>query len=124
MRPSMPSVILSRRMKIALSVVGGLIVLLILFVKFTSVYINYLWFGEVHHRAVYATTFWTRVTLFFVFGTLMALIIGGNMVIAYLLRPPFPDVGGAAKPAALRADGRAAPPAHPRGRNGHLVPGC
>src|SRR6478672_10520975 len=89
MRPSMPSVILSRRMKIALSVAGGLIVLLILFVKFTSVYINYLWFGEVHHRGVYATTFWTRVVLFFVFGTLMALIIGGNMVIAYLLRPPF-----------------------------------
>ena len=89
MRPSMPSVILSRRMKIALSVVGGLIVALILFVKFTSVYINYLWFGEVHHRGVYATTFWTRVVLFFVFGLLMALIIGGNMVIAYMLRPPF-----------------------------------
>ena len=28
-------------------------------------------------------------TLFFIFGVLMALIIGGNLVIAYLLSPPF-----------------------------------
>jgi uncharacterized protein len=89
MRPSMPSVLLSRRAKIALSVIGILIVLVILLVQFSGVYINYLWFGELGHRNVYSTMFWTRVILFFVFGVLMALIIGGNMVIAYLLRPPF-----------------------------------
>ena len=33
--------------------------------------------------------FWTRVTLFFIFGVLMALIIGGNLVVAYRLSPPF-----------------------------------
>ncbi len=89
MRPPMPSMILSRRMKIALSVVGGLIVLIILLVKFSSVYINYLWFGEVGHRDVYSTMFWTRVILFVVFGALMAAIIGGNMITAYVIRPPF-----------------------------------
>jgi uncharacterized membrane protein (UPF0182 family) len=81
--------ILSRRAKIALSVVGILIVLLILLVKFAGVYINYLWFGEVGQRHVYTTVFWTKVSLFFIFGVLMAVIIGGNLLIAYLLRPPF-----------------------------------
>ena len=89
MRPNMPSVILSRRAKIALLVIGILIVLAILLVQFSGVYINYLWFGSVGHRNVYSTMFWTRVTLFFVFGVLMALIIGANMVVAYLMRPPF-----------------------------------
>jgi uncharacterized membrane protein (UPF0182 family) len=89
MRPPMPSVILSRRAKIALSVVGILIVLLILVVKLSGVYINYLWFGELGHHGVYTTMLWTKLTLFLVFGALMALIIGGNLVIAYLVRPPF-----------------------------------
>jgi uncharacterized membrane protein (UPF0182 family) len=89
MRPPMPSVILSRRAKIALSVVGVLIVLIILMVKLSGVYINYLWFGEIGHRGVYSTMIWTKVTLFFVFGVLMALIIGGNLIVAYLVRPPF-----------------------------------
>lgn len=89
MRPPMPSVILSRRAKIALSVVGILIVLLIVLVKLAGVYINYLWFGEVGQRGVYSTVIWTKLILFFVFGILMALIIGGNLVAAYLVRPPF-----------------------------------
>jgi uncharacterized membrane protein (UPF0182 family) len=85
----MPSMILSRRMKIALSVVAIIIVLLIVLVKLTGVYINYLWFGELGQRQVYNTILWTRVSLFFIFGVLMAAIIGGNLAIAYLIRPPF-----------------------------------
>src|SRR3954451_5940293 len=88
MRP-LPSMILSRRAKIALSVVAILIVLLILLVKLSGVYVNYLWFCEVGHRNVYSTVLWTRVSLFFIFGVLMAVIIGANLVVAYLLRPPF-----------------------------------
>src|SRR4051812_30101377 len=88
MRP-MPSMILSRRAKIALSVVGIIVVLLIVLVKLSGVFVNYLWFGEVGQRQVYGTMIWTKVTLFFIFGTLMALIIGANLVISYLLKPPF-----------------------------------
>src|SRR3954452_7272012 len=88
MRP-MPSMILSRRAKIALSVVGIVIVLVIVLVKLAGVYVNYLWFGALHQRQVYTTLLWTKVSLFFIFGVLMALIIGGNLVISYLLRPPF-----------------------------------
>jgi uncharacterized membrane protein (UPF0182 family) len=89
MRPPMPSLMLSRRWKIALSLLGVLIVLLIVATSLTGVYINWLWFGEVGFRHVYTKIFWTRLTLFLIFGVLMAVIIGANLVVAYLLRPPF-----------------------------------
>ena len=89
MRPPMPTLTLSRRAKIALWVVAALIVLLVLAAKFTGVYINWLWFGQAHFRGVYTHVFWTRVVLFAIFGVLMAAIIGGNVALAYALRPPF-----------------------------------
>ena len=89
MRPPIPSLALPRRWKIALAVVGILVVLLILASSFTGVYVNWLWYGEVGFRKVYRTVLWTRVILFVIFGLLMALILGGNIAIAYLLRPPF-----------------------------------
>ena len=63
--------------------------LIVALVQLTGVYINFLWFHSLGFRSVYTTIFWTRVVLFVIFGVLMALIIGGNMVIAYLLSPPF-----------------------------------
>ncbi|MDT4939553.1 MAG: uncharacterized protein QOG80_3224 [Pseudonocardiales bacterium] len=89
MRPPIPSLTLSRRWKIALFVVAVLIVLLIIASSLTGVYVNWLWFGEVGYRSVYRTMLWTKIILFLIFGFLMALIIGGNLVAAYLLRPPF-----------------------------------
>jgi uncharacterized protein len=89
MRPPIPNITLSRRAKVALWTIGVLIVVLIALVQATGVYVNWLWFGELHYRGVYTKVFWTRVVLFFVFGVLMALIIGGNLVVAYILRPPF-----------------------------------
>jgi uncharacterized membrane protein (UPF0182 family) len=89
MRPPIPSITLSRRAKIALWTVAVLIVLIIVLVQLAGVYVNFMWFGSVGFRSVYATMFWTRVTLFFIFGVLMTLIIAGNLVIAYLLSPPF-----------------------------------
>src|SRR5664279_1304501 len=89
MRPPIPSITLSRRAKIALWTVCILILIIIAMVQLTGVYINWLWFGEVGFHRVYATVFWTRLSLFLIFGVLMALIIGGNLVIAHLLSPPF-----------------------------------
>jgi uncharacterized membrane protein (UPF0182 family) len=89
MRPPIPSINISRRAKIGLWVAAIIVVLIIALVQLTGVYINWLWFDSLGFRGVYATVFWTRVTLFFIFGALMALIIGGNLVIAYLLSPPF-----------------------------------
>lgn len=89
MRPPLPSIALSRRAKAALWTVAILIALIIIVVQLTGVYINFLWYDSVGFRSVYTTIFWTRATLFLIFGTLMALVLGGNMVISYLLSPPF-----------------------------------
>jgi uncharacterized membrane protein (UPF0182 family) len=89
MRPPIPNLALPRRWKIALAVVGVLVVALIALSSLTGIYVNWLWFGEVGYRQVYRTVLWTKIFLFLIFGALMALIIGGNLVIAYLLRPPF-----------------------------------
>lgn len=89
MRPNLPSVLLSRRAKIAIATVVIIIVLLIVLAQLSGIYINYLWYGSVGHRNVYSTVLWTKVSLFFIFGVLMALIVGGNLVIAYVVRPPF-----------------------------------
>jgi uncharacterized membrane protein (UPF0182 family) len=89
MRPPMPSISLSRRTKIALGVAVALIVLFILANSLVGVYIDWLWFGSLGYRSVFNAILETRIVLFVVFGLVMALIIGGNMVIAYLIRPPF-----------------------------------
>ncbi len=89
MRSPIPPLALSRRMKIILSVVAALIVLLIVANSLVGVYINWLWFGSVGFRNVYRSVLFTRLILVAVFGVLMALIIGVNLVVAYLARPPF-----------------------------------
>jgi uncharacterized membrane protein (UPF0182 family) len=81
--------ILSRRAKIALAVVGVLVVLLIVLAKLTGVYVTWLWFDQAGYHGVYSKILWTRVSLFFIFGVLMALILCGNMAAAYAMRPPF-----------------------------------
>src|SRR5438270_129520 len=89
MRPPIPPIMISRRAKILVGVVVGLIALIVIAVKLTGVYINWLWFGSVGYRHVYTTVFWTRFWLFLIFGLLMALIICGNIVLAYFMKPPF-----------------------------------
>jgi uncharacterized membrane protein (UPF0182 family) len=89
MRPPMPSMNLSRRSKIILGVVAAMILLFILAGSLVGVYVNWLWFGEVGFRSVYRTILFTRIALFFIFGLLMAAIIGVNIWIAYRIRPPF-----------------------------------
>ena len=89
MRPQMPTVTLSRRAKIALWIAGAIVVLLVIGVRFAGVYVNWLWFHQAGFSGVYSKVLWTRVALFAIFGVLMALVIGGNLVIAYVLRPPF-----------------------------------
>src|SRR5690242_5385536 len=89
MRPPFPTLALSRRWKIALWIVAVIVVLLIVATSLTGTYVNWLWYGALGFRSTYRTILWTKVVLFLIFGFLMALIIGGNLVVAYLLRPPF-----------------------------------
>ncbi len=77
----------SRRARILLFSVLGVIAAFFLITMFASLYTDRLWYSSVGYSGVYDTMLWTRVGLFFGFGLLMAASVAGNMVIAYRSRP-------------------------------------
>jgi len=56
---------------------------------FARIYTDRLWYKSGGYSEVFNTLFWTKTGLFFVFGTLMAVVVGVNMYLAYRLRPLF-----------------------------------
>ena len=64
-----------------------LAVLLVSSSAFARLWSERLWFDSVGYSSVFSTVLWTRVGLFLVFGAVMALVVGGSMVVAYRLRP-------------------------------------
>ncbi|HEY9390902.1 MAG TPA: UPF0182 family protein [Mycobacteriales bacterium] len=89
MRPPLPVPTISRRARVVILIAVALVLFLSLLGSFVSLYVNWLWFGETGYRMVFDTILRTRVLLFVVFGVLMALAVGGNLVLAYRVRPPF-----------------------------------
>ncbi|WP_310962414.1 UPF0182 family membrane protein [Nocardioides terrisoli] len=63
--------------------------LLIAFSVFTSIWTEKLWFASLGDSSVFTTLVWTKVALFCGFGVLMALVVGGNLAVAFRLRPMF-----------------------------------
>ncbi|MDO5501278.1 MAG: UPF0182 family protein, partial [Propionibacteriaceae bacterium] len=59
----------------------------LLFILFTSIWTDRLWFVSMDYGQVFTITFVTRVVLFLVVGLVMALAIVGNTALAYRLRP-------------------------------------
>ena len=68
------------------------LLLLVLGGVYVAQYTDYLWFKEADHANVFTTVLKTKLVLFFVFGLLMAVVIGSNIAIAYRKRPPFQPV--------------------------------
>jgi uncharacterized membrane protein (UPF0182 family) len=64
-------------------------VLLIGFSLFAGIWTDKLWFASLGYSGVFTTLLWTKIGMFVVFGSLMALAVGGNLWIAYRLRPAF-----------------------------------
>ncbi|MCW2785823.1 MAG: hypothetical protein JWP74_2340 [Marmoricola sp.] len=64
-------------------------VLLIGFSLFANFWTDKLWFGSIGYGKVFTTLIWTKIGLFVVFGLVMALVVGGNLAMAYRLRPMF-----------------------------------
>ena len=89
MRPPLPVPTISRRARIIILIAVTLVLFLSLLGSFVSLYVNWLWFGETGYRMVFDTILRTRVLLFLLFGALMALVVGGNLALAYRVRPPF-----------------------------------
>ncbi|MEU9129062.1 UPF0182 family protein [Kitasatospora sp. NPDC048540] len=78
----------SRRTKVLLLTAGVLAALFVLFVLFSGVWTDWLWFKSVHYSSVFTSQLWTKAGLFAVFGLLMAVVVGANLWLAYRLRPP------------------------------------
>ncbi|WP_425308739.1 UPF0182 family protein [Ammonicoccus fulvus] len=68
-----------------LVVVSGIV---LLFILFTNIWTDRLWFVALDYERVFTVQFLTRVVLFLVVGLVMALGIVGNTALAYRLRPP------------------------------------
>jgi uncharacterized protein len=66
-----------------------LAVLVVLFLVFTAMWTDLLWYRSVGFSSVYTTQLWTKVLLFIGAGIVMALVVGANMVTAYRLRPAY-----------------------------------
>jgi len=77
----------SRRARILLFSILGLIVAFFLVTLFASLYTDRLWYSSVGYSSVYDKMLWTRVGLFGGFGLLMAAAVAGNMIVAYRARP-------------------------------------
>ncbi|MGE5764105.1 MAG: UPF0182 family protein, partial [Mycobacterium leprae] len=88
MPPARP-VARQRRRRRLLPLVLGAVVLLGLFSTFVSFYTNLLWFRSVGFSSIYLTQLRTRLLLFVLFGVLMAVAVGANIVVAYRTRPPY-----------------------------------
>jgi len=67
----------------------GLIVLVIAVLVATRLWTDLLFFRSVDASRVFRTVLGTRTFLFVVFGLVMALAVGANIVVAFRLRPPF-----------------------------------
>ncbi|MBV9291569.1 MAG: UPF0182 family protein, partial [Frankiales bacterium] len=80
---------LSRRARLVLPIVVAVVLLIVLISVFDSVYTDLLWFRSVGFSSVFTRKLTTQVVLFFVFGIVMALMVGANVLVAHRLRPAF-----------------------------------
>ena len=79
----------SRRPRPLLLTIVVIAVLVIGFSLFSGIWTDKLWFGMLGYGSVFSTLLWTKVLLFAVFGTFMAVVVGVNLWLAYRLRPLF-----------------------------------
>ncbi|MBG0561768.1 UPF0182 family membrane protein [Actinoplanes aureus] len=78
---------MSRRGRVTVGVLVGVFILFTLLGWGIDAYSDYLWFSEVEKTSVFSGVLLTKLTLFVVIGALMALVVGGNLYLAYRLRP-------------------------------------
>lgn len=87
--PSSSSQKARRRRSPLLPTIGIVVVLLILFVIFSQVYTEVLWFDQLHFLNVFTTTWTTKIIMFFGAGVIMAGVVWYMMHIVYHRRPVY-----------------------------------
>ncbi|RAO30340.1 UPF0182 protein [Micromonospora saelicesensis] len=87
MRSSSPLPRMSRRGRVTIAVLVGVFVLFTLLGWGVQAWTDWLWFDEVRYTEVFTGVLLTRLVLFLAIGLGMAVIVGGNLWLAYRLRP-------------------------------------
>ncbi|MFJ8581691.1 UPF0182 family protein [Micromonospora sp. NPDC093277] len=78
---------MSRRGRVTIGVLIGVFLLFTLLGWGVNAWTDWLWFDEVHYTQVFSDVLVTRLVLFLVVGAGLAVIIAGNLWLAYRLRP-------------------------------------
>ncbi|MGC4803592.1 UPF0182 family protein [Micromonospora sp. DT233] len=81
---------MSRRGRVLMGVLIAAVAVLIVLYLGVRVWTDWLWFDEVRYTEVFTGVLATRLLLFLVVGLAMAVILGGNLWLAYRLRPRSP----------------------------------
>ena len=85
--PTSPLPKMSRRGRATVGVLIGLFLLFSLLGWLVQLWTDWLWFEEVDFRQVFTRVLTTRALLFLVVGLAVAATVGGNLWLAYRLRP-------------------------------------
>ncbi|WSG15904.1 UPF0182 family protein [Nonomuraea sp. NBC_01738] len=80
---------LPRRPRLLLPVAIALVAIVAIFFLFAGIYTDYLWFDSVDFTQVFSGVLLTEIVLFVVGAVLMVGIVGGNMLLAFRMRPMF-----------------------------------
>ncbi|WP_345580954.1 UPF0182 family protein [Nonomuraea rosea] len=80
---------LPRRPRLLLPVAIALVAIVALFFLFSGIYTDYLWFDATNFTTVFTGVLLTQIVLFLVGAVLMVGIAGGNMLLAFRMRPMF-----------------------------------
>lgn len=100
MRPPVGMPKLSRRSRILLILGGVVLVALIAGSRLLTVYVDWLWYGEVGQRQILRTQLLTRLALWASAAALLASVLSLNLWLAYRYRPVFVPVSGPEDPLA------------------------
>ncbi|MGE5826748.1 MAG: UPF0182 family protein [Micromonosporaceae bacterium] len=85
MRSPLPRV--SRRGRVTIIVISVVIILLTVLGRLVDLWTDWLWFQEVNYTGVFGGLIRAKILLFVLFGLAMAGFVGGNLYLAYRLRP-------------------------------------
>jgi uncharacterized membrane protein (UPF0182 family) len=78
---------MSRRGRVTVGVLIGVFLLFTLLGWAVEAWTDWLWFDEVQYTQVFTDVLTTRILLFLAVGLAMAVVVGGNLYLAYRLRP-------------------------------------
>lgn len=80
----------SKRTKIIVGIILLVLLVIILSASWLSTfYTDYLWFREVGFTSIFWKVFWTKIWVFFLFGTLFFVILYGNLYLAQRFIPKY-----------------------------------